>query len=97
MKKLLFVAALGVAGLVSAASPTEKKVNKNVRNDLSIFKPPYVFQAYAAYDGPDGTCFVWGTFTLNTSQGTFQFAPSSAATQATMIGPPCTGSGSNLV
>jgi hypothetical protein len=93
MKKLLLVATLGVASLVSASSPIEKKLSKNTE---SLFGK-IVFQAYAAYDGPDGTCFVWGTFTLNPEQGTFQFAPSSTETMGTMIVPPCTGAGSYLV
>ncbi|MCL1652576.1 hypothetical protein BAZ12_00650 [Elizabethkingia miricola] len=96
MKKLLLIAAIGVAGLVSAATTTTNKTSdlaKTIRYFEIISK-----SGFAAYDTADkGTCFVYGTYITDTSSGVTIFKAASLATQATIVAPPCTGEGSYLV
>ncbi|UOU99926.1 hypothetical protein MUU74_08220 [Chryseobacterium daecheongense] len=96
MKKLLVLAALGVAGFVSASTPIEKSQH-SILQDNSIRNPTGIIVTYGfgAVDTSDGTCFVPGTYWIDTNTGTTLFFPASLATQSTYV-INCTGEGSYL-
>lgn len=101
MKKAVLFLAFCVAGLMSAASPSENEVVKvtapQETKTIEQKLPPRSYQGFAAYDTSCcGTCFVYGTYTEYPEQGYWEFQSASLATQATVITPPCTGAGTYL-
>src|SRR5262245_48843044 len=96
MKKLLLLAALGVAGFVSASAPVEKSQN-STKQDISVQKPADIIITYGfgAVDTPDGTCFVPGKYWIDTNTGVTLFFPVSQASLSTYV-INCTGEGNYL-
>ena len=101
MKKTILFLAFCFAGLMSAASPSDKETVKvTVSEEMRIIEqklPPYSYNGFASYDTSCcGTCFVYGTYTVYPEQGYYTFKAASQATQSTVITPPCTGGGGYL-
>ncbi|MDV3751709.1 hypothetical protein [Elizabethkingia anophelis] len=78
MKKFLLVAAIGVAGIMSAAAPTKNDVKENQQNyikEAKAFIYDYEY-GYGAVDTPNGTCFVYGKYVyLEEDHNYYTFTP----------------------
>lgn len=96
MKKLLVLATLGVVGFLGASTPIKKSQHFTQQDDF--FRNPVdiiMTYGFGAVDTGHGTCFVPGTYWVDTSTGTTLFFPASLATQSTYV-INCTGEGSYL-
>lgn len=106
MKKVLFIAALSVAGLVSAKNSEVKtsaeilslkenviENSKQLKIESLILKgPAKIEHGLAVMDTADGSCIVYGTYYTG-DNGVSIFVVGSNATNASMGLPKCSGAG----
>lgn len=104
MKKIILLAAFGVAGLVSAKkSETKILANQNVQLEQNKFLLRYeilrgrIEQGLGIVDtASDGSCIVYETYYFG-DNGDSIFVPASQATNSTMGLPKCSGGGNYQV